>query len=149
MILGDGSLSWRTWRLQGLEQLVTSQSQWRSQSNGYLCMIVFGLHSPSHSVEGQAPETVPLIFTGGLPTSTQLKKIPPRHADRPTWPRQVLTEAVFPGDSRLCQADKTSHLNGYLRSVILQFICTSNSQGTGSPLCSLNNHTMTHLPMVP
>lgn len=58
---------------------VKSTEQWI-----YLCMIVFGLHSPFHSVEGQARETVPLIFTGGLPTSTQLKKIPPRHADRPT-----------------------------------------------------------------
>lgn len=64
-----------------------------------------------------APAQLP-VFTQ-IPDHTQAaatsinitKTIPHRRAHRPTWAKQSATGTLFPGDRRLYQVDKTSHMD--------------------------------------
>lgn len=49
------------------------------------------------------------FYTGSSILIKVIKTIPNRHAHKPTWYRQPLTETLFPGKSSLGQVDKTNH----------------------------------------
>lgn len=56
-------------------------------------------------VRPQPLGTLTTYRLGCLTSVNMVKIISCKHAHRPVWPRQSLTEPLFPGDSRFCQVD--------------------------------------------
>lgn len=92
---------------RNLKQLVIAHPQPRVERSECVYVQFSASFLCSYVAQGSAPgDGATPGLQAGSPHIMSVKIIPARHAHRPTFSRQLLTEAVLLCDLRLCQVDK-------------------------------------------